>query len=189
MQAALVALGAAAAAALAPKYGAAYAEYMPWLSAALAVLAAGALAAAFFAWRARLQPAVLALAAGTFLCCQIALAGHAILAPRFSVASLVERAGPIPADAAVYTVDAYDHTIPWYLRRQVTMVHYKDELDKAIEWEPQKFLPDEAAFAAAWKAQRSAYAFIPLRDYDRLSQTLPMTEVGRDPRFVLARKP
>jgi hypothetical protein len=128
------------------------------------------------------------LAAGTFLCCQIALAGHATLAPRFSVASLIERAGPIPADAAVYTVDAYDHTIPWYLRRTVTMVHYKDELDKAIEWEPQKFLADEAAFAAAWKESGPAYAFIPLRDYDRLSKELPMAEIGRDPRFVLVRK-
>jgi 4-amino-4-deoxy-L-arabinose transferase-like glycosyltransferase len=184
----LVALIAAAGSMLAPRYGAAYSSFMPWLSGALAVLAAGALAAAFLAWRGRTQSSVLALAAGTFVCCQIALAGHATLAPRFSVASLVERAGPIPADAAIYAVDAYDHTIPWYLRRTVTMVQYKDELDKAIEWEPRKFVPDEAAFAAAWKEQPSAYAFIPLRDYDRLSRELPMAEIGRDPRFVLVRK-
>ena len=188
LQAGIVALAAALGAALAPRYGAAYAAFMPWLSGALAVLAAGALAAAFLAWRARPQSSVLALAAGTFLCCQIALAGHGALAARFSVASLVERAGPIPADAAVYTVDAYDHTIPWYLRRTVTMVHYKDELDKAIEWEPHKFVPDEAAFAAAWTRSGQAYAFIPLRDYERLSRELPMTEVGRDPRFVLVKK-
>ena len=141
------------------------------------------------AWRGRLQPALLALAAGTFLCCQLALAGHASLPPRFSSARLIEAAGVIPADAAVYTVDTYDHTIPWYLRRTVTMVQYRDELGQAIDWEPQKFIPDVAAFAAAWKAQRSAYAFIPLKDYDALSRDLPMVEIGRDPRFVLAKKP
>jgi hypothetical protein len=68
------------------------------------------------------------------------------------------------------------------------MVQYKDELDKAIEWEPAKFVPDAAAFAAAWKEQQHAYAFIPLKDYDRLSRELPMVEIGRDPRFVLVRK-
>jgi 4-amino-4-deoxy-L-arabinose transferase-like glycosyltransferase len=188
-QGGLLALCAVAAAALAPKYAAAYAAYIPWLIAAFACLAAGALAALVLAWRDRLQPALLALAAGTFACCHVALAGHAVLAPRFSAASLIAQAGPVPADAAVYTVDAYDHTIPWYLRRTVTMVQYKDELDKAIEWEPARFVADGAAFAAAWKAQRSAYAFIPLRDYGRLSQELPMAEVARDPRFVLVKKP
>jgi hypothetical protein len=69
------------------------------------------------------------------------------------------------------------------------MVHYRDELGQAIDWEPQKFVPDLGAFAAAWKAQRSAYAFVALKDYDALSREVPMVELARDPRFVLAKKP
>jgi len=188
-QGALVALGAAAGAVVAARYGGPYAAFGPWLAAALACLALGGAATCALAWRGALQPAVLALAAATFACCQIALAGHGRVAEHFSVAGLVARAGPIPADAPVYAVDGYDHTMPWYLRRTVTMVLYKDELDKAIEWEPAKYLPTLADFAAAWKRDPAACAFIPLRDYDRLSRELPMTEMARDPRFVLVRKP
>ena len=84
------------------------------------------------------------------------------LAERFSVAATVAALAERPrADAAVFAVDVYDHTIPWNLRRTVTMVHYRDELGVAVDWEPAKFVPDLAAFAARWRAEREAWAFVP----------------------------
>jgi hypothetical protein len=143
----------------------------------------------FFAWRGSAAGATAALAAAGFFCTQLALIGHRTLAPLFSAASLVAAAPPIPPGAAVYAVDAYDHSLPWYLRRTVRMVGYKDELEKAIAWEPGKFVPDLAAFAREWKAEHNAYAVVALRDFDRLRAELPMQEIARDPRYVLVRKP
>src|SRR5205814_1984093 len=84
-----------------------------------------------FAWRRAFAGALAVLALAGFACTQLALIGHSTLAPLFSAASLIAAAPPVPADARVYAVDAYDHSIPWYLRRAVTMVGYKDELEKA----------------------------------------------------------
>jgi len=88
-------------------------------------------------------------------------------------------------------VDAYDHTIPWSLRRTVTLVGYKDELAEAVRWEPQKFIPDLPGFARAWGAAPEAYAFFAARDFDRLRAelALPMQVAARGPRYVIVRKP
>jgi hypothetical protein len=94
-------------------------------------------------------------------------------------------------DAAIFTVETYDHSMPWTLRRTVTMVSYKDELEQAIGWEPQRFIPDLGAFARAWSAEREAYAFFAVRDFERLRRELdlPMEIAARGPRYVIVRKP
>jgi hypothetical protein len=97
----------------------------------------------------------------------------------------------------VFAVDFYDHTIPWYLRRTVTMVSYKDELDVAIQWEeqdgrePRKFIPDLAGFARAWTETPGAYAVFSSARFDELKKQidLPMEVVSRGPRYTLVRKP
>ena len=151
-----------------------------------------ALAAFVWAWRDSRHRAFLWLAAGGFICVQIGVAGFGALAPSFSAGHLIEQARPqLVAGAPVYAVDAYDHTIPWYLRRTVTMVAYKDELSKAIEWEPQRFVPDLPSFARAWAAAPQAFAFFSLRDYDayRIRYQLPVRELARNSRYVLVAKP
>jgi 4-amino-4-deoxy-L-arabinose transferase-like glycosyltransferase len=188
-QAALTAIAGIAAAALAPRFGAGYASYVPWMIAAATLGTASGIAALGFSWRGRSTAALASLAFAGFACTQVALVGHKSLSPLFSAQSLVAAAPAIPADAAVYAVDAYDHSIPWYLRRTVTMVGYKDELEKAIAWEPAKYLPDRAAFGRAWQAARAAYAFVPAAEFDKMQKELPMQAIARDPRYVLARKP
>ena len=173
--------------------GGRYAAYSEWLVIADLVLAACAVAALAFAWRQRIAGAVLALAAGGLLSTQIGAAGHYTLSDRFSAATTV-RALPsaIPDDAPVFAVDAYDHTIPWSLRRTVTMVHYRDELGVAVEWDASKFIPDLAAFAKAWNAAPQAWAFVGAgADIERLSRELgaPMQEVARGPTFAIVKKP
>ena len=151
--------------------------------------AACSLVALWLAWRGTSVSVVATLAFAGFACTQVALVGHRSLSPLFSAEGLIAAAAPLPADARVYAVDVYDHTLPWYLRRTVTMVGYKDELDKAIEWERARFVPDFAAFAKEWKARPAAYAVVGTSDYPRLARELPMQELARDPRYVLVRKP
>jgi 4-amino-4-deoxy-L-arabinose transferase-like glycosyltransferase len=170
-----------------------YAAYAEWLVIADLAFAVCAVAALWFAWRERVGAAVLALAAGGLVSTQIAAAGHYTLSDRFSAATTV-RALPsaIPDDAPVFAVDTYDHTIPWALKRTVTMVRYRDELGVAIDWEAGKFVGDLSAFAQAWKAAPQAWAFVAAdADIERLSKDLgvPLREVARGPTFAIVKKP
>ena len=167
-------------------------DYLPWLAGGGICLAAGAIGSLVFARRERPLAAVGLLALGSFACVLLAMDGHRVLAPRYSVASMIDALpAPIAPRARIYAVNAYDHTMPWSLRRTVTMVAYKDELEKAIAWEPQKFIPDLAQFARAWNEPGDAYAFFALRDFDgmRADLNLPMQLVARGPRYVIVRKP
>jgi hypothetical protein len=72
------------------------------------------------------------------------------------------------------------------------MVHYRDELGVAIDWEPRKFIGDLGGFAQAWNAAPQAWAFVSAgADIERLSRELgaPMREVARGPTFAIVKKP
>jgi 4-amino-4-deoxy-L-arabinose transferase-like glycosyltransferase len=187
-QSALLAVAGIAMAALAPHLVAGYASYIPWLVAAGIWLVVTSVPT----WRRSTATCVGLLALGGFGATQIGLIGHRSLAAEFSAAPTVAAlpARP-PAAASVFAVEAYDHTIPWSLRRTVTMVGYKDELAEAIGWEPQKFIPDLPGFARAWSAAPEAYAFFAARDFDRVRAelALPMQVAARGPRYVIVRKP
>jgi len=187
VQAVLAVVAAAAVAAAAPHFPLG-AEYLPWVIGAAALIAIGAAAGAWSAHRGRIALAVALLALGSFACTLTALVAHRTLAPRYSFES---QAGAVPAGARVFAVDFYDHTIPWYLRRTVTMVSYKDELDVAITWEPDKFIPDLAGFARAWAATPGAYAVFSSQRFEAMQKELniPMDVVSHGPRYTLVRKP
>ncbi|HYX63427.1 MAG TPA: 4-amino-4-deoxy-L-arabinose transferase, partial [Burkholderiales bacterium] len=85
----------------------------------------------------------------------------------------------------------YDHTMPWTLKRTVTMVMHRDELDKEIAWDPAKFVPDLDAFARAWTAAPQAWAFIRVNEVDALSRELgiPLQVMARGPVYAIVKKP
>jgi 4-amino-4-deoxy-L-arabinose transferase-like glycosyltransferase len=167
-------------------------EYLPWLCmSAVALVVAGALGAAAASAELR-NAAVGYIAAGSLAAALFAAIGHRAFAPAYSVSEMAATAlHPGTAQARFYAVETYDHTMPWSLRRTVTMVGYKDELAVPISLEPERFLSNLDAFKRAWSAEREAYAFFALRDYDALRKLLsvPMEEVARGPRYVLVRKP
>jgi len=180
----IAALGIAAALLLPGRGGPAYAAYVPWLAAAGAV--AGILGVLAL-WR---KASIIALAAAGFLATQLAIVGHTTISERFSAAALIGSLEPQPpAGAPVYAVDIYDHSLPWYLRRPVTMVGYRDEFGVAIDWEREKFIPDITTFERVWKDQKEAYAFVGAGEFDRLAARLPMRVIARDVRYVFVAKP
>lgn len=172
--------------------GGPYAGYGAWLVGSALLLAASAGVAHVLAHRARVAGAVLVMAAGALAATQLGLAAHGTMADRFSVAASVaalpERP---PADVPVYAVETYDHTLPWTLRRTVTMVGYRDELGVAIDWEPQKFVPDLAAFARRWQGEPHPWAFVPAADVERLQRELgvQMQVMARGPHYAIVKKP
>jgi len=193
VQSALLLFGSLAAAYFVHRYaaGGPYAAYGDWLVLSALILAASAVAAHVAAHMGRVQAAVIALAAGGLVATQVGLGAHCTMAERFSVEATVARlAERPPADVPVYAVQMYDHTIPWSLRRTVTMVGHQDELATEIGWEPQKFVPDVAAFAARWSAEPRAWAFVPLGEIDRLRALgIPMQQMARGPQYAIVKKP
>ena len=167
-------------------------DYVPWLQSAGAALIAGSVACTVLAARRSVPAAVLALAAGSLVAGQLVLTGHEALSPAYSAYHVVERVrAQIRPDAPFYVVNAFDHTLPFYLGRTVTMVIYKDELAQAVTWEPQKFIPDLAGFVRAWNADREAFAMFSANDFREYEKTLPipMQVIARDPRRVIVKKP
>ncbi len=162
-------------------------DYADWLIAAALVQIAGAVGCAWLAWRGR-TPAALALLAGAGLVfAQLALSGHESLSRANSAYYIVQKIKQESKPGMpFYSVDTYDQSLQFYLRRTTTMVAYKDELGFGIAQEPGKFIPDLALFEKIWNADREALALMSPRTYDRLrAQGLPMRLVARDTRRVI----
>ena len=164
--------------------------YTPWVVAAGAALAIAAGASALLAWRGRRTAAVLIAAGGGLGFAQLAITGHEALAPVYSAYHSVARIkSAVREETPFFSVETFDHTVPFYLGRTVTMVGYKDELAVAIGWDPHNFVPDLATFDALWRAAPAAFAVFHPRDYRlALSRGLPMTVIAEDPRRVFVRK-
>jgi 4-amino-4-deoxy-L-arabinose transferase-like glycosyltransferase len=167
-------------------------QYVPWIAGAGLTLLAFAAPSALFAWRGQSIAAVMLLAAGGLLSALGLLLGHETLSPAYSAYHIAEKIRPaLKANVPFYSVNTFDHSLPYYLGRTVTMVAYKDELAQPIGWAPGKFLPDLDAFASAWRADTEAWAVFSAADFPRMQQTLgiPMQVVARDPRRVVVKKP
>jgi len=91
------------------------------------------------------------------------------------------------ADAPVFTVQDYYQSLPFYLRRTVTLVDYRDEFTFGLARSPQLGIPDLEAFAARWQALPEGYALMTEKTRARLaSGGLPMRVVAGFPgRIVL----
>jgi len=156
------------------------------------VLAAAGVYAALLARRGRVSACVVALSVGTFCAVLAAIAGHRVYAPLYNASSTIAAMNPPPSqETPFFAVHSYDHSVPWSLRRTVTMVGYRDEFGDAVHWEPGRYIPDNAGFVRAWTEARDAYALFALGDFDRLRAELglPMQVVARGPRYIIVRKP
>jgi hypothetical protein len=166
--------------------------YVPWLVAAGAALAAGGVLSAVFLSRGMRASAALSLSFGGLALSQLALSGHESLAPSLSAYHIVRQIrDQVKPDAPFYFVETFDHTALFYLGRNVTMVANMDELADPIGRAPRDFLPDAAAFARAWEADRDAFAMFNANDLPEFlkKHPLPMRVVAEDPRRVIVRKP
>ena len=82
-----------------------------------------------------------------------------------------------------YSVDTYDQSLQFYLRRTTTMVAYKDELGFGIAQEPEKFIPDVAQFEKIWNADHDALALMAPRTYEQHARPGP-ADAPRRPRHA-----
>jgi 4-amino-4-deoxy-L-arabinose transferase-like glycosyltransferase len=164
--------------------------YADWLTAAAATWLAGSLVALILAWHDRRTAAVLALSLASFAAGLGVLLGHENLSRSNSSYHIAMQVKPqLPTGVPFYSVRMYDQTLPFYLRRTVTLVEYQDEMAFGISLEPGKWIPTLDEFKRRWQADADAFALMEPAEFETLRQVLPMAVVARDTRRVIVRKP
>lgn len=165
--------------------------YEAVLLAALGIWLLGGLSAVVLARRRRIRDAVLSLAIASMAAATMAMVGHDSLSPSNSAWLISRQVTPLLApDTPFYSVRYFEHTLPYYLRRTLTLVDYRDEMDFGLRREPHLALPTMAQFERRWRADADAFAVMTEKTRQELElRGLPMQVVARDTRRVIVRKP
>ena len=168
-----------------------YGIFGKWVLAGALVLLAACCLAVFFAWRDRVKAAVVALGCGGLLMVQIVMTGHQALSPSYSTAHVARLVNPLlDPDTPFYSVRTYEHTLPFYIKRTVTLVDYDDELGFGLQQQPELQIPTVQEFESRWRNDRKALAIMGPDVYLELTQRgLPMRLLVEDSRRVIVAKP
>jgi len=148
-----------------------------------------ALLTALAAWLARSRgvlpaTAVASLGSVLLVTALLSTADH-LPGQRHNRALVAAASAHMTAGSAFYCVDAYQQSIPFYLRRTCTLVGYRGELDFGLSQEPDRWIPDLEQFAARWRAVPDALAVVRPESYEQLRRMgLPMRVIYTAPTLV-----
>jgi hypothetical protein len=167
------------------------AAFRPWAVAGFA-LACGATSVAWWTMRGRpIWWALLIAGFGTLAAQSVLLQGFdAFRATRsgYDLAMQLQRYDA--PEKSFYSVGMYEQTLPFYLRRTMTLVDYRGELDFGLNQEPERELPDLASFVQAWNKEKEALAVMSDEDFASLSaQGLSMSVIARGYHMIAVAKP
>ncbi len=168
-----------------------YGAYAVWLTVAMLVWLAG-MAAALYGLRRGNKPASIALLAlATLLATQIGVSGYNTIARERSAYLIAAAIVPqIKPEVPFYSVYNYEQTLPFYLKRTLTLVDFQDEMAFGIGREPHKWLPTVDDLAARWHTDAEAYAIVPISRFaDLQNKGMDMKEIYRDHQLVVVIKP
>jgi len=114
-----------------------------------------------------------------------------VLSPVYSGHSLAKQISIYNnPDIPFYSIDDYQQSLPFYLKRTLTLVAYQGELAFGISREPQKWIPDVDSFIKRWHNDPQALAVMPTDTYQSLMKKgVPMQIIGQDPLRIAVRKP
>ena len=149
------------------------------------------LAFAAFAWwavrRRGVTLAVAGLALGHVMGVAIVMAAHDPYGQLKSSAPFVSALEPVlRSGAPMFAVRIYDQTLPFYLRREVTLVDYQDEFAMGQILEPGRAIDSLDEFANRWRALPQAAAYMDFPSFIELRQRgLPMRVIFQDQRRVV----
>jgi len=162
-----------------------------WLLLASGALAA-ALALATLLLRGRLRWLALAVVAlGSVLVFEGLQKGYEKLSPRQSGEVVAQAMEPwLHPSTRLYSVNHYDQTVPFYIRRTVRLVNYHDEFETGLKAEPGLALSRVEDFEDDWLRPGDALAIMQPGTFEKFRRLgLPMQVLLEDPRRVLVRKP
>jgi 4-amino-4-deoxy-L-arabinose transferase-like glycosyltransferase len=114
----------------------------------------------------------------------------ALVAPVYSGSTLAAALPESERDVPFYSVGTYDQSLTFYLRRTVTLVAYRGELDYGLKKTPDAAIGTLAEFIPRWSSQPVGLAVMEKSMFDDLkSRGVPMRKIGQDfNRVVVARQ-
>ncbi len=139
----------------------------------------------------RKDASVMQICFGGVLFFAIMMDGYQVFSPLTSAKNAAAAMKPyLQPDTEVFSVAAYDQTLPFYLKHTLILVAYVDEFDLGQTAEPEKWVPSLASFVPRWNAAPSALALTTPYTYQELQKAgLPMSVIYSDPRRIVFRKP
>ncbi len=144
------------------------------------VLVAGAIGAIWLGQRRQIIGALASLAAGWFGAAIALTAGACQVQDLFSakdMAARIEREGS--ASTPVFSVQNYQQSLPFYLKRTVTLVDYRDEFALGLRQAPALGIASLADFGLVWRSLGEGLALMPPGTRAHLAdQGVPMREVA-----------
>jgi 4-amino-4-deoxy-L-arabinose transferase-like glycosyltransferase len=180
--------------------------YRPWIIAAACSLALAS-AAGFGALRTskrtrtdgpgrleepkrRIAP-VASVALFAILAVQCLLWGYHSQSPLRSSRQAADAIAPyITEDTEIFSLRRYPQSLPFYIRRIITLVDVEDELKMGIEQEPEKWIATLGGFERRWLDADQAIALMDRGEYDKFEKNgLPMKLIFTGPKQIAVLKP
>ena len=152
-----------------------------WTAGLLAAIGAACL---LLIGRRRHDAALAVLCLGWFLgLCTVLLAAERVQgffsAKDVALALIADSRSP-SAPAPVYAVQIYDQSLPFYLKRPVALVDYRDEFTPGLSQAPGRGIATLGEFSERWRSSSAGYAIMPFETFDELAaQGVPMRGVSR----------
>lgn len=133
---------------------------------------------------------LLILAFGNLLATTIISNGYDVYGKYKSSRTLVTAlSNKLPADIPFYSVCYYDQTLPFYLRRPVTLVDYVDEFYYGESKEASRWIPTLAEFITRWTADTNAVAIMMPHTFRQLTALkVPMRVIYQEPSRLVVMK-
>ncbi len=168
-----------------------YRAWGNWLELTAALGLCGSLLAWHWEGAGKRGAAVLALAIGFGSGFTVALQSFQILGRTASTRDVVAAIRPwLHPHQPFYTVMTYDQTLPFYLRRETTVVAYEGELAFGMAQAPQRRVATLQAFAQRWSHDELPLAFLPTGDLHRLRALgVALRVIDRTPRYTVIARP
>jgi 4-amino-4-deoxy-L-arabinose transferase-like glycosyltransferase len=159
-----------------------------------ALLAMGSLAAVLCVQQGRPLAALAGLCGSWFLGVGTILLAASTAQSLFSAkdiaAALRLEAGPDIATVPVFSVQAYQQSLIFYLQRPVVLVGYRDEFDLGLNQDPGRGIATLPLFARMWLPLEQGFAVMPPRTREQLASLgVPGREIAHFPdRVIISRR-
>jgi hypothetical protein len=174
----------------------AYSVYAWWLRGGVIAMLAGTSLALWWVWKAKAANAgragaLLLFAFAGHAGIQVMFLGHESLRENSSAYDVAQKVNQvIDRTQPFYSVKLFDHTLPFYMKKAMTLVAHRDELAFGLEQEPGLWVPTVAEFEKRWVADKKPMALMTEATFVQLQTSgLPMRIVARDMRRVIVVKP
>ena len=163
----------------------------PWLAGGAIALAAGCAAGTWLLARGRRWVALGVVALGAVLMIDGLEDAYERFSPRQSGLVVARAMEPwLKPGTRLYSVNHYEQSVPFYIRRTLTLVNYRDEFETGLETEPGQAIWEVEDFEDEWLRPGEALAIMQPGTFERFRRLgLPMQVLLDDPRRVLVRKP